>query len=485
MWRILALLLLVRGAWASAGAHQTDRAEVPPTDDPVAAYYASCDRLHEADGIPAGQRLEASWFPWSNVVTASEAAAIADPAKAYAIAAAAVLKTNPAGGVVYFPPATYTLVETLQLVDRVILRGAPTGPAPASNGPKGPGSLAPSTVFNFPYRAYSRFSCANCTVTGVVNILSDGAGLALSQREGATASHRMFLVLGNVLRHVVYKYPVAPPATFYQEWPYRFSTAVAVAATENVLIANNLLTKATRTTEVAVSFFAAEGAELVSEALPADNGAASTRWAAASCSSSVTLHQNFTLHASKGVRSEAAHMDSTGDALTAACCARCVNNTYCIGFQAQQTGKHSNCMTYECPTVDDGSPSCTMDLTKWVAPKKPTHKDELPAVGLWSGPPRPKLPPKHPPKPPHPPPGPPHHPHHPPGPPHHPPGPPHPHPPAPPTQNCSLKVAFAYDNRCERAQALHKAPISAMLERYSDCVLALLIQTRRNMAPTD
>ena len=400
----------------------------PPTDDPVATFFSSSG----ARGVP-GRRLDSSWFPWNNVITASVAAAAADPAQAYATAAAAVLKSSPLGGVVYFPPATYTFTGSITLVDRVILRGAPTGSSPASNGPKGPGPLTPSTMFNFPDRSYSRFSCTNCTTSGVINILSDGAGVSLSQRDSATtrASHRtMFLVLGNVLRHVAYKYPVAPPATFYQEWPYRFTTAVAVAATENALIANNLLAKATRSTKVKVSFLPVEEFDQTGHGLSANKQIPENTGASKSCSTSITLHQNFTLDVNKSVRSEAMDVDATGDTLTAACCERCLNDTFCIGFQAHQTGKHSNCITYECPT--DGSPNCKLALVPWLPPKKPTHKNEPSAVGLWSGQPRPKLPPKHPPKPPHPP-----------------PAPPHPHPPPPPKDNCSLNVEFAYDNRCE------------------------------------
>jgi hypothetical protein len=418
-----------------AGADQR-AAVTPPIDDPVASFFASAG----ATAVPEQQRLDASWFPWSNIIVASAAEASSDPAKAYATAAAAVLKANPLGGVVYFPPATYKLTETLSLVDGVILRGAPTGANSASNGPKGPGPLMPSTVFEFPDRSYSRFSCVNCTVAGVISVLSDGAGVELNQRTDATVGSRtMFLVLSNMLRHVVYKYPVAPPATFYQEWPYRFSTAVAVTATENALIANNLLAKATRVTKVKVSFLPTEKSIQKGNGLPADIYTPATRSGMASCSVSITLHHNFTVDVSnKGVRSEVTHVDATGDLLTAACCERCRNDTYCIGFQAHQTGKHGNCVVYECPT--DKSPNCTLSLAPWAAPKTPTHKNQPPTAGLWTGPPRPRLPPKHPAKPPHPPPAP----------PHPPPAPPHPHPPpAPPKENCSLTVEFAYDNRCE------------------------------------
>ena len=459
-------LLLVPGAWSGMLPARPTALAAPPTDDPVATFFSSS----EASGdIP---ELDSSWFPWSNVVTASMAAGTDDPSKAYATAAAAVLKANPLGGVVYFPPATYTFTGTLSLVDKVMLRGAPTGSSPASNGPKGPGSLAPSTVFMFPDRSYSRFSCTNCTVSGVINVLSDGAGVELSQRNDSAASHRaMFLVLSNVLRHVAYKYPVPPPATFYQEWPYRFTTAVAVAATNNVLIANNLLAKATRSTEVKVSFLPVEDISQANEALPANGYSLETTWASKSCSASITLHQNFTLGVNKGVRSEMIHINATGDALTTACCERCLNDTFCIGFQAQQTGKHSNCVTYECPT--DGSPDCKLALVPWVPPKQPTHKDEPSAVGLWSGQPRPKLPPRHPPKPPQPPPGPPH--------PHPPPSPPHPHPPPPPKDNCSLNVAFAYDNRCEPLPCINACFLMLVNSILIVCAL-IMVSYRWNMA---
>jgi len=254
---VLLLLLPLLCPWAPTKAHAPQPlSATPPTDNPVLALYPA------GGAFPTRPRFDAAWFPWDNVVAAAPIAAAVDPAAAYQAAAAAVLKRNPLGGVVYFPPGEFALTGDLNLVDRVVLRGAPTGTAPASKGPQGgPGPLMPTTVFTFPDRSLARLSCANCTAAGVVNILSDGGAVSFSQRPeapdstaSAAGSPPLFLVLSNLIRHVAYKYPVAPPATFYQEWPYRFATAVGVEAHSNVLVANNLLGQQTRTTPVRVSF---------------------------------------------------------------------------------------------------------------------------------------------------------------------------------------------------------------------------------------
>eukprot|EP00039_Didymoeca_costata_P014950 m.247131 g.247131 ORF g.247131 m.247131 type:complete len:498 (-) comp16125_c1_seq20:41-1534(-) len=230
------LLLVV----ASVGIYAAP--STPPTDDPVSSLYPS----QSADPI----RFTSSSFPWNNVVVVS---GTSNPAKAYATAAQAVLKNNSNGGVVFFPAGIYEFTGDFTLVDRVVVRGESTGSAKASNGPKGPGPLKPTTKFEFPDRSFSRIICMNCTASGVVNVLSDGGGIDLVQGADVKDKSSMFVVLGNVLQHVVYKYPVAPPATFYQEWPYRFSIAVAVSAHNNAIIANNLLAKATKSATTKVN----------------------------------------------------------------------------------------------------------------------------------------------------------------------------------------------------------------------------------------
>lgn len=225
-----------------------------PTDDPVATFYGTA-------GVAPGS-FDSSSFPWDNVVAAGSG----DPAQAYADAAKAVLTNNPHGGVVYFKAGEYVFDGGLSLVDGVVLRGASTGAQKAIAKGGKPGALKPTTVFSFPDRMFSRISCSNCTRAGVVNIMSDGGGVVLSQ--GAIKSQSMFIVLSNEMKHVVYKFPVPPPATFYQEWPYRFSVAVDVTASQNVLIANNLLAKATKTAATKVTFEAGKTAQNCTMSVP-------------------------------------------------------------------------------------------------------------------------------------------------------------------------------------------------------------------------
>ena len=104
-----ALVLL---SWSVSRA-STEGSVAAPTDDPVASLYPP-----SSGSTRTPPNLDASWFPWSNVVTISSVAE--DPGRAYAAAAAAVLKANAAGGVVYFPPGTYTMTSSLQLVDGLL-----------------------------------------------------------------------------------------------------------------------------------------------------------------------------------------------------------------------------------------------------------------------------------------------------------------------------------------------------------------------------
>ena len=236
-------------------AHSDARISGTPTDNPVLTRYSTGEIV---PGRSMTNGFMSSWFPWDNVVTVN-ADATKDPATAYKDAAKRVLAVNPDGGVVFFPAGEYSLTNDLELVDRVVLRGAPAaGNATFSTtaGHASPGPLLPATKFTFPDRSYSLITCVNCTVSGVVNIASDGGGIALAT--GAAVPSRgatpMFVVLGNKLVNVAYKYPVAPPATDANEWPYRFATAISVTADRNVLVGNNLIDKATKSTITKVTF---------------------------------------------------------------------------------------------------------------------------------------------------------------------------------------------------------------------------------------
>ena len=191
-----------------------------PTDNPFLARYPAGDIV---PGRSLTNGFTSTWFPWDNVVSVG-ASATKDPAAAYKDAAKQVLAANAAGGVVFFPAGDYTFPGDLDLIDRVILRGEPAASnasLPGTAGTASPGPLSPATKFTFPDRSYSRIACANCSVSGVVNIASDGGGIALSTGAAASAAAAvssssdtpMFVVLGNTLVNVAYRYPVAPPGT--------------------------------------------------------------------------------------------------------------------------------------------------------------------------------------------------------------------------------------------------------------------------------
>ena len=76
------------------------------------------------------------------------------------------------------------------------------------------------------------------------------------------------VVLGNTLVNVAYRYPVAPPATDANEWPYRFTTAISVTASHNVLVGNNKISKATRSATTKVTFTHPRIANTVAMAAP-------------------------------------------------------------------------------------------------------------------------------------------------------------------------------------------------------------------------
>ena len=76
-----ALVLL---SWSVSRA-STEGSVAAPTDDPVASLYPP-----SSGSTRTPPNLDASWFSWSNVVTISSVAE--DPGRAYAAAAAAVLR---------------------------------------------------------------------------------------------------------------------------------------------------------------------------------------------------------------------------------------------------------------------------------------------------------------------------------------------------------------------------------------------------------
>lgn len=181
---------------------------------------------------------------------------------------------------------TYAFTENIQLASNVVIRGVATT-ARAKNG-KAPGPLAPTTVFECADRAHQGILNAdpNATALGVVNIELRACAVMLwpgllpaapspipwpsslkTYWYGATAvagQGSRKLVLGNKVRisasshvtrvslidgcrtqvHDVVYGRADPTNPASQPWPWRFSTAVAVYADVDSLIANNLISQA-------------------------------------------------------------------------------------------------------------------------------------------------------------------------------------------------------------------------------------------------
>jgi hypothetical protein len=227
----MAVLVWVLLASAAATAQSAPQ---PPIDNPFHTLYPQ-----STDFEPYAF---SSTFNWSCVAPVS---GTANPQAEYQQAVAKLESLCPSGGVVYFPAGTYKWSSSFHLSDRFVVRGEPTSAKANDNG--APGSLKPSTIFAFPDRAAQGIECINCSLTGIVNIDVDGGHIAIQGRP-ATAGLTAAMILSNRVRNYNYlvslsfackqpstavlfaneppfifvlQYPVSPPATFYQEWPYR------------------------------------------------------------------------------------------------------------------------------------------------------------------------------------------------------------------------------------------------------------------------
>lgn len=173
------------------------------------------------------------------------------------------------GGVVYYPAGTYTLSSTDNLIikSNIVIRGASTGSQKAKNG-KNSGNLNPTTIFKCPdLKHQGIFNNDNSSNFGIVNINLQACAVMFWPNLKSTAklSYQSYwfdatqalgagvnkIVIGNKITDVSLgnpqpgdqwttdlKIPTNP-------WPWAFSIAIAVYSDQNMLIANNLLAKAT------------------------------------------------------------------------------------------------------------------------------------------------------------------------------------------------------------------------------------------------
>lgn len=276
-----------------------------PSDNPVASFFKGSElsslRLQWTDGMP-----------WSCVHSLSDYPK-GTTEERIAAAASAIQKNSSKGGVVYLEAGTYKVSGDIVLPPSIILRGAATT-APARSG-SNPGSLAPATRLEFPELMYNGISCSNgssealldsrrrareawpdspprniaeararglsvldgsaqaaaspvmgvCSNSSVVNLDIDSGYVSLA----SDGRSQWMLAHGNRIRNVNYKYPEGPSAGKQpNEWPWRFSTALAVVASDGAAVTNNLLGQATLDFKVDVSFTAKHGCSAFKGSVP-------------------------------------------------------------------------------------------------------------------------------------------------------------------------------------------------------------------------
>ena len=202
---------------------------------------------------------------WSCVVN------VKDYSNDFEKAAAQVYKQcgEDVGGVVFYPAGTYTLSSNANLIikSNIVIRGESTGTQQAKNG-KSAGNLNPKTIFKCPdLRHQGIFNNDNSSNFGIVNInlqacavmfwpnLKSSAKLSYEsywfQATEALGAGKNKIVIGNKITDVSLGNP-QPSDQWANDlklpsnpWPYMFSIAISVYSDNNMLIANNLLAKAT------------------------------------------------------------------------------------------------------------------------------------------------------------------------------------------------------------------------------------------------
>jgi len=227
-------------------------ADTPPTYDPVSALYGT-------------------QYPWANVlVNWSSVFSVSNFDNDFNKTQAAALRAG--GGVVYFPPGIYKFTTNIILESGIVIRGAGTNDSANDNGK--PGKLSPKTVFECPDRQHRGIfnNDKNATNLGVVNIDLDNCAIMLWPKLSpkpvsfkdywfhattVEGSGKGKLVLGVRSTNVNLGNP--DPTENYNSdaisWPWRFSTAISVYADSDVLVANNLIAKATRKATTSVAGF--------------------------------------------------------------------------------------------------------------------------------------------------------------------------------------------------------------------------------------
>lgn len=163
------------------------------------------------------------------------------------------------GGVIWFPPGTYRFGDHIDLLNGIILRGAP--PATSKDDPhKETYQLA--TRFEFPkyefkasgtgtpidtaFKAIRLADPATASGTGIVHIDINRGHVLFKQGEDGTCGKNR-IILGNIVRNAAYADPGIPDVSIgqkpWQRHTWRFGAAIEAKSAENLLIARNRIPK--------------------------------------------------------------------------------------------------------------------------------------------------------------------------------------------------------------------------------------------------
>ena len=164
------------------------------------------------------------------------------------------------GGVVYFPPGTYSFTTNIMIESNVVIRGEPTTEM-AKKGTS-PGPLAPKTIFKCTFGEHLGVynSDSKGTNIGIVNIELDGCAVMFhptlkpnaegikywKKAEDVVGLGQNKVVIGNKIHEVTFQHPDPDNSSSYNIiWPWTFGIAIACYSDGNALVANNLISKST------------------------------------------------------------------------------------------------------------------------------------------------------------------------------------------------------------------------------------------------
>ena len=126
--------------------------------------------------------------------------------------------TSGGGGVVYFPPGTYSFQANIMIESNVVIRDEPTTEIAKKGIYPSPGSPSPKTVFKCIF---------------------------------GTGQNKV--IIGNNIHDVTYQHPDPADTSSNIIWPWRFSTAIACYSDGNALVANNLISKSTTSMKTTIT----------------------------------------------------------------------------------------------------------------------------------------------------------------------------------------------------------------------------------------